>query len=101
MNRLNLITLVPESDLAIIFFRNDRTRIALYPLKELAVDINPNQPLETGRGFCGITLTYNTKSADEVDEIMKRAESEGATICKQPQRTEWGGYGGYFTDLDG
>ena len=123
MNRLNLITLgtrdivkshefykklgfdtsvrSPESDPDIIFFRNEGTRIALYPLRELAADINPNHPLEKGRGFGGITLAHNTKSAEEVDEIMKRAKLAGATICKQPQRTEWGGYGGYFTDLDG
>lgn len=123
MNRLNIITLGtkdivksheffkklgfdtsvkgPESDPAIIFFRNEGTRIALYPLEELAADINANNPPEIGRGFAGITLAYNAKSAEEVDEMMKKAESAGAIIRKQPKRTDWGGYGGYFTDLDG
>lgn len=123
MNRLNLITLGtkdivksheffkklgfdtsvrgPESNPAIIFFRNEGTRIALYPLAELEADINAENPPELGRGFAGITLAYNAKSAEEVDEMMKKAESAGATIRKQPKRTDWGGYGGYFTDLDG
>ena len=123
MNRLNIITLGtkdimkahqfyrqlgfdtsvrgPESAPAIIFFRNEGTRIALYPLEELAKDVNQQNPPEIGKGFVGITLAYNTKSIDEVDEVMKKAESAGATIQKKPQKTDWGGYSGYFTDLDG
>nr|WP_260472090.1 hypothetical protein [Bacillus canaveralius] len=31
---------------------------------------------------------------------MKKAELAGAEIKKEPTRTDWGGYGGYFTDLD-
>ncbi|MGD6873753.1 VOC family protein [Sutcliffiella horikoshii] len=123
MNRLNIITLGtkdimkahqfyrdlgfdtsirgPESAPAIIFFKNEGTRIALYPVDELAKDVNEQQPPETEKGFPGITLAYNTKSIDEVDVVMKKAESAGASIQKKPQKTDWGGYSGYFTDLDG
>lgn len=123
MNRINIITLGtknivkahqfykelgfdtsvrgPESAPAIIFFKNEGTRIVLYPVEELAKDVNEQHPPEIGRGFPGITLAYNTKSKDEVDEVMKKAELAGATIQKSPQKTDWGGYSGYFTDLDG
>jgi predicted lactoylglutathione lyase len=123
MNRLNLITLGTkdivrshnffkklgfdtsirgtESNPIIIFFRNEGTRIALYPLKELAKDVNKDHPPALSNGFSGITLAYNAKSIEEVDEILKKAESAGATIQKEPRKTDWGGYGGYFTDLDG
>jgi predicted lactoylglutathione lyase len=123
MNRLNIITLGTkdivksheffrklgfdtsvrgtESNPDIIFFRNEGTRIALYPLGELAKDVNQDNPPEIVSGFSGITLAYNAKSNEEVDEVLKRAELAGAVIQKEPQKTGWGGYGGYFIDLDG
>lgn len=91
----------PESAPAIIFFKNEGTSIALYPVEELAKDVNEQQPPAIEKGFPGITLAYNTESIDEVDEVMKKAESGGASIQKKPQKTDWGGYSGYFTDLDG
>ncbi len=90
-----------ESNPDIIFFRDEGTRIALYPLEELAKDVNEHNPPEIVRGFLGITLAYNAKSSEEVDTILKKAELAGTTIQKEPQKTDWGGYGGYFTDLDG
>jgi|SRR5690625_175682 len=123
MNRLNLITLGTkdivkshkffkeigfdtsirgtETNPFIIFFRNEGSKIALYPIRELARDVNENKPPAISNGFSGITLAYNAKSVEEVDEILKKAKSAGATIQKEPKKTEWGGYGGYFTDLDG
>ncbi len=123
MNRLNIITLGtkdivkshqffrqlgfetsvrgPETNPDIIFFKNEGTKIALYPLEELAKDINENLQPAAGSTFQGFTLAYNAKSMVEVDEIIAKAELAGATIQKKPQATDWGGYGGYFTDLDG
>ena len=123
MNRLNLITLGTknivqsheffkklgfdtsirgtESNPFIIFFRNEGTRIALYPIEELAKDVNSTNPPSIKEGFSGITLAYNAKSMKEVDDVLIRAEQAGAVIQKQPTKNDWGGYGGYFTDLDG
>lgn len=123
MNRLNLITLGikdivkshqffkklgfdtsirgPESNPYIIFFRNEGTRIVLYPIEELIRDIDNQNPPVISNGFPGITLAYNAKSKEEVDEVMKRAKLAGAKIIKEPKTNEWGGYGGYFTALDG
>jgi len=123
MNRLNIVTLGTkdmvrshnfykklgfetsvrgeESNPDIIFFKNKGTKIALYPSEELALDIDEKDPPETAKGFAGITLAYNAKSKGEVDEIFERAKKAEANIVKEPQKTDWGGYGGYFKDLDG
>ena len=72
--------------------------LALHPLHELAEDTTLKyQPSE----FYGITISYNTKSEQEVDEVLKQAESLGAKIVKPAQKVYWGGYSGYFKDLDG
>lgn len=40
-------------------------------------------------------------SKSEVDEVMTQAERAGARIVKPANDTFWGGYAGYFQDLDG
>lgn len=84
----------------IVFFNNQGTKLTLYPLEELAKDIDEQNP-PSGRGFSGITLAYNAKSVQEVDEVMEKAEKAGGKIVKTPQRVFWGGYSGYFSDPDG
>jgi uncharacterized glyoxalase superfamily protein PhnB len=37
----------------------------------------------------------------EVDQVMAQARTAGATIVKAAQDTFYGGYAGYFQDLDG
>lgn len=64
-------------------------------------DINEADPPEVGEGFGGFTLAYNGKSKAEVDEVFLVAEKVGATIVKQPQDVFWGGYSGYFQDING
>jgi predicted lactoylglutathione lyase len=76
------------------------TWLALYPLKNLAKDIAPEVPIDRD-GFGGITLACNARSRDEVHAIMERVESAGGRIVKPPQDTFWGGFSGYFADLDG
>ncbi len=85
---------------AITFIELPGTWLALYPLDKLAEDISPEVPT-TRNAFSGITLAHNANSKDEVAAIMKRAEKAGAKIVKEPQETFWGGFSGYFTDLDG
>ena len=52
-------------------------------------------------GFAGITLAYNCRSKDEVDQGLAEAKAAGAKILKPAHDTFWGGYSGYFSDLDG
>jgi predicted lactoylglutathione lyase len=72
--------------------------LALYPREELAKDATlPYQPTE----FSGLTLSYNAKSEKEVNDVLKQVEKLGAKIIKPAQKVFWGGYSGYFKDLDG
>ena len=72
--------------------------LALYPRQELADDATLKyQPSK----FYGLTLSYNAKSEKEVDEVLEKVARLGATIIKPAQKVFWGGYSGYFKDLDG
>ena len=84
----------------IIFFQTSGTRLALYPLDMLVEDVSPTLSGE-GAGFPGITLAHNTRTKDEVDQVLKKAEAAGGKIIKPAQEVFWGGYSGYFTDPDG
>ena len=37
----------------------------------------------------------------EVDAVLSKVSELGATIVKPAQKVFWGGYSGYFKDLDG
>lgn len=116
--RLNIVTLgVQNLDKAIRFYRDGLgwplssvssgdfaifklstgTALALYPRALLAIDANVNDP----GGFGGITLAQNVDSPKEVDQVLSQAAKSGATILKPAQKTDWGGYSGYFADPDG
>ncbi|MDY6855629.1 MAG: VOC family protein [Thermodesulfobacteriota bacterium] len=84
----------------ITFIELPGTWISLYPFEKLAEDISQEVPV-TRSGFNGVTLAHNARSKDEVVAIVKRAESAGARVVKEPQETFWGGFSGYFADLDG
>ena len=72
--------------------------LGLYPLQELEVDTTLTHQQTT---FSGMTLSYNAVSEEEVDAVMQEAERLGAVIVRPAERVFWGGYSGYFTDLDG
>ncbi|MEA3347459.1 MAG: VOC family protein [Pseudomonadota bacterium] len=84
----------------VVFFELPGTWISLYPLEKLANDIAPEVPTHRD-GFSGITLAHNAVSKDEVIVVIERARSAGANVVKEPQETFWGGFSGYFADLDG
>jgi len=46
-------------------------------------------------------IGYNVSSQEEVDAVMEQAWKAGATIIKSARNTFYGGYAGYFRDLDG
>jgi len=82
----------------ITFFQLGCTTLGLYSLASLSDE--SGQPLPSD-GFGGVTLAYNTRSKEEVDQVLKEAESAGGRIAKPGADAFWGGYVGYFTDLDG
>jgi predicted lactoylglutathione lyase len=89
----------PKND-EISFFQLPGTWLNLYPLDKLAEDISPSLTPERG-AFSGITLAHNAGSREEVLAIFDQARTLGAVIAKPPQDTFWGGFSGYFADLDG
>ena len=86
----------------IVFFDNQGSKLELYPLEELAKDINAQTPPSSPpRGFCGITLACSVQSREEVNAIIDTAKECGGVVAKPPQDVFWGGYSGYFQDPDG
>lgn len=52
-------------------------------------------------GTGGISLGYIVRSREEVDSTLEAAAAAGGSITRPAQETFWGGYSGYFADLDG
>lgn len=92
-------TMTPDQ--GILFFKTSGTCFALYPIDKLAEDVGPKFKPSRDANFSGVTLAHNTRTKNEVDQILKTAEEAGATIEKSAQDTFWGGYSGYFSDPDG
>ena len=94
---LGLPRLQPYKD-NITFFDLKGSWLGLYPWHKLAADAGVDA---AGAGYRGMALAHNLHSMAEVDALMAQAVSAGATMIKQPQEVFWGGYAGYFADLDG
>jgi catechol 2,3-dioxygenase-like lactoylglutathione lyase family enzyme len=84
----------------VAFFEAGACTLALFPAGELAKDANIASP-EIPGNFRGVSLAWNCKSQADVDAAFKRAAGAGAVVIKSPEKVFWGGYSGYFTDLDG
>jgi catechol 2,3-dioxygenase-like lactoylglutathione lyase family enzyme len=85
-----------EGDVA--FFKLNGTWLAVYPWELLAKDAGI---VKEGTGFRGITLAHNVSSEENVKDVLEQVKAAGATIVKPAQETDWGGFSGYFADLDG
>ncbi|HNQ27567.1 MAG TPA: VOC family protein, partial [Aquaticitalea sp.] len=72
--------------------------LALHPRHELAEDVTLAYQPTT---FSGLTISYNAKTEQEVDTILEQVAKLGGTIVRPAQKVYWGGYSGYFKDLDG
>ncbi|MDQ2864464.1 MAG: VOC family protein [Bacteroidota bacterium] len=116
--KLNLITLgVDDFQKSMDFYEkglgwkiSDKSMdgLALFPLGGITLALHPRQELANdatlkfqATEFSGMTISFNAKSEKEVDEVMSKVEELGATIIKPAQKVFWGGYSGYFKDLDG
>jgi len=86
-------------DGAVVFFdMNEDLILALYPRSALAKDakvpVSPPSPSE-------LTIGQLVRSKKEVDAIMQQAEKAGGHVTDPARDRFWGGYSGYFQDLDG
>lgn len=82
------------------FFQAGACVFAVWPSNELAKDANLSSAV-IPQTFRGVALAWNCRSEAEVDAVLERALSFGATVPKPAQKTFWGGYAGYFADPDG
>lgn len=116
--KLNLITLgVSDFKKSLAFYEDglgwkkssfSMDELAIFPLGGITLALFPRHELAKDAGienvstvFSGLSLSYNTKSEKEVDEVLQLVEKLGASIVKPAQKAFWGGYSGYFKDLDG
>jgi predicted lactoylglutathione lyase len=72
-------------------------RLALWPRKSISNDTKLAQQEPSATDF---TIGHNVASKEEVDDVMEQARNAGAKIVKTAQDTFYGGYAGYFQDLD-
>src|SRR5580704_12572179 len=85
-------------DKQIVFFQAGGMVFALFLTMELAKDFNGDS---ASFGRAPIAMGYNVRTKEEVDPLISRALSAGATILKPARDAVWGGYSGYFADPDG
>ena len=84
---------------AVVLFELDNGRmLCLYERKNLALDSKLKLQPKSATEF---SIGYFVNSDKEVDAIMKQAQKAGAKITKSAQKAFWGGYHGYFQDIDG
>lgn len=81
-----------------VFFQVGALALVLWGRDKLAVDIGVTN---SAGDFSGIALAHNVRSRDEVEEIIDLAREAGALVTREPARTFYGGYAGYFRDPDG
>lgn len=73
-------------------------KLALWPRADLSWDtgLPASAPCPTG-----FSIGHNVASKAEVDQVMAQVRAAGGHIVKPAQDTFYGGYAGYFQDLDG
>ena len=91
---------LPKMDFAgdISFFELNGSWLSLYPWELLAQDVGIES---RGSGFRGFTLAHNVENENQVIDLLEKAKNAGTLIIKPAQKTDWGGFSGYFSDLDG
>lgn len=116
--RLTLITLgVADLDRAVAFYRDvvgwtpttASSEVAFFDLGGLVLALWPNRdlaaelalPPDSLGAYHGFALAHNLRSATAVDALFAELAAKGARITKVPAATAWGGYSGYFEDVDG
>lgn len=87
-----------EGPPGIVFFDLGGLIFSLYPHDQLVKDHGGSAETHSSSGFA---IAHNARSREEVDAIFASLKQKGATIVKEPEDVFWGGYSGYFADLDG
>ena len=83
----------------VTFFHGSTAALGLFGRDDLADDarVPPGSLHASG----AVALAMNVESPEAVDDVLTRVRTAGATITKDAERADWGGYSGYFRDPDG
>jgi catechol 2,3-dioxygenase-like lactoylglutathione lyase family enzyme len=82
----------------VAFFNAGGAVLAVWKRANLAQDAGVP---DTAPGFSGVALAFNVEDEPSVEKVLQAAAAAGGKIVKPAQRAFWGGYTGYFSDLDG
>ena len=82
------------------FFRTGGGLLAIWGADDLQRDAAATSVADPA-AFRGVALAINVASEAAVDDALAAAKRAGGRIARPAERAEWGGYQGYFTDLDG
>jgi len=80
----------------VCFYQLSGLALALFGRGALADDAR--RPIDGG--FSGVTIAINERSPADVDRTLAQARAAGAVLLKPAEAVFWGGYSGYFADLD-
>lgn len=84
-------------DGTVAFLRGGAVVLSLFGREELAADAGV---APSSGGGAAIALAMNVATEGAVDETLAAAARAGGRVTKPAQRSDWGGYSGYFEDLD-
>lgn len=83
---------------AVAFFELESgLKLGLWPRKSIAHDTG--LPM-SAPSPANMSISHNVASRAEVDAVLAQASAAGATLVKAAHDTFYGGYAGYFHDLD-
>jgi uncharacterized protein len=85
-------------DGTVAFLRGGAVVLGLLGRDDLAADAGVSPSAHDG---AAVAFAMNVATEQAVDETLASATRAGGRITKAAQRTDWGGYSGYFEDLDG
>jgi predicted lactoylglutathione lyase len=88
-----------ETTSATAFFDLGGPVLALWSRDALTEDAGLPPPGEAGSG--DVALALNLESRAAVDTTLAEAVAAGGRLARPAGETFWGGYNGYFADLDG
>jgi uncharacterized protein len=83
----------------VAFLDAGRVVLALWHWNSLAED--EALPAEPVSSYRATSLAWNCKTPAEVDAAFARAVAAGGKVLRPPEKTNYGGYRGYFADPDG
>lgn len=87
-----------QSQDAVTFMQAGAVVLGLFGRDALKDDAKADD-IWSGNG--GTAIAMNCADAAQVDAMMAQAEAAGAQILKPAEKAFWGGYSGYFADLNG